>query len=543
MEQTNYDSIYGSGLNPALLGRMFITNPYTITGDAGAINTYSGSYHNLINPSTLTGALRPALTVNGMQHITAHHGLTGVSLCADVGSTTSFINSANSLAVIANAHDPNLSFINPSGLVEGRDGTVFSVPKTNTYINRTTGAIELTHSGYGLSGVIAANGLAVTSNTASGVYGSSYLTGATAANGLTIAGNTASGVYGSSYLTGATAANGLTVTGNTVSASCGGNYLTGAYASGALTVPRTIELTDPSIGFYTGAAGKIRSAVTASGYPCATSLLSGGLTGPYRIGVNDYSNSVYGSGGKISFSGRDSTRASLLNGAISVPNSFGTGLSLYAVGGAGEIRTTIPLTISANTFSGVYGGIEVDKMGRITVRGGFDGLVVPPVYEKPTVTEEVSINYKLIKKLALINASVEENYRGAVYVLNSKGPDYVRHMSVSLRQMFDYLVMQLPNKQALIDFFNRNTEKFADAEKYGTGDPEARNNSRVAFLFLTEKRPGSLTDDEFIKLYRKTNKGVHRFSEGYPHEIALDIFRRSEIIVLYILEAHEAVNN
>ena len=163
-----------------------------------------------------------------------------------------------------------------------------------------------------------------------------------------------------------------------------------------------------------------------------------------------------------------------------------------------------------------------------------------PTYEEPTTSEDIEINQVLARKLGNVHTAIQESYLGAVHVLNSKGPDYVVHMACSLRRAFSYIVEQLPNKGALIDFVTRNAAKFKEGKYQSQG---TRNNSRIVFLFFTEKHPGTLTDDEFMALINQCNTWVHKFTQKPEYETALDIYNRSVDILLYILESHEAVNN
>ena len=194
---------------------------------------------------------------------------------------------------------------------------------------------------------------------------------------------------------------------------------------------------------------------------------------------------------------------------------------------------------------GIYSDLGIAKSGSLVYHDyDHSSIQIPeiiPTYKNPSTSSHVKINYTLARKLARIHACLEESYQGAVHVLNGRGPDYVVHMACSLRRTLTYVVEKLPNKTSLTDFFQRNIEKFAD-KKYGKPGAD-RNNSRIAFLFFTDKNPGLLTDDEFMFLIATCNLWLHEYREQPEFEQALDVYNRAVAILLHILEAHETVNN
>ncbi|MBI2272262.1 MAG: hypothetical protein HYU70_00570 [Bacteroidetes bacterium] len=235
---------------------------------------------------------------------------------------------------------------------------------------------------------------------------------------------------------------------------------------------------------------------------------------------------------------RDMSGHVLVNGAY----TSGAGLGLVSVD-ANKYLTHVNrgygLTIdsSIRTSSGTYSDFGITREGRVSYRS--PGVVIPQ-FEEPSITEEIEVDYTLARKLGCVHTRIRESYLGAVHVLNSMGPDYTVHMACSFRRAFTYIVDHLPNKTSLRDFFEKNAQKYADKKYKSSND---RNNSRIAFLFFTEKHPGKLTDDEFMYLIHTCNTWVHEYGEEPDHEQALDVHDRSVAILLHILEAHEMVNN
>ena len=194
----------------------------------------------------------------------------------------------------------------------------------------------------------------------------------------------------------------------------------------------------------------------------------------------------------------------------------------------------------------VHLDISIGKDGSLLYQPIRSGIIhIPatlPSFEVPTTSNKVKVNYTLASMLSQVNSSISESYEGAVYALNGRGPDYVRHVSISLRQIFKYFVDHLPNKKEMLIWI-AGREEYLSYDHLDGKVVDTKANSKGAYLFLTRLVTGYPNADEFYNLIKQCNKGTHIFKPNYVHEEAVNIFEISENMILLVLEAHEAVNS
>ncbi len=197
-----------------------------------------------------------------------------------------------------------------------------------------------------------------------------------------------------------------------------------------------------------------------------------------------------------------------------------------------------PSLFTSPNFPQILGeSIRVAKDGSLFLRAE-----APIVYQPPSTSSKVRVNYALATRLGNINQSIKESYISAVRILNSRDYEYTRYMCLSLRQVFDYFVKHLPNKAEMLAWAKDKPEYFVYNPDCGKLI-EDRISSIGVYMFLTKHVSGYPDGKEFRKVFDSVSPAIHAFKVMYNYEQGVEVLKKCEQMITLILDANDALNN
>jgi len=139
----------------------------------------------------------------------------------------------------------------------------------------------------------------------------------------------------------------------------------------------------------------------------------------------------------------------------------------------------------------------------------------------------------LIQQLRDIRPALADTYLGALSAFERKGPDYVRQVSASLRELMFHLLRILAPDEELKNWDQSLMPK----------DGKITNKARLIYVFrrLASTAYATMTAkdiDHVLQSFFPLNDGVHRLEPELEDEHVRSLIRRCEYDLLVVLEAH-----
>jgi hypothetical protein len=157
-------------------------------------------------------------------------------------------------------------------------------------------------------------------------------------------------------------------------------------------------------------------------------------------------------------------------------------------------------TYTATRVAGVAAGLpadvletERDPAGEAAIRGAADHLEM---------------------RLAAVGREFAEPYRGALEAMSRRGPDWVRHVSTSLRELLDALIDRLAPVSEMAQWIPQPTQ-----EEFRDGKWTRKAQLRYIFRHVRTGGTERMTDniiDAVLMLFYPQNAGVHTLAT--PHD-------------------------
>jgi hypothetical protein len=141
----------------------------------------------------------------------------------------------------------------------------------------------------------------------------------------------------------------------------------------------------------------------------------------------------------------------------------------------------------------------------------------------------------LLSKLESLDSGLSMMLQGALQSLSSSNPDRSRHLSVSLRELFNHVIHTLAPDEAI-------REWDTDAKEYHNNRPTRRTRLRY---ICREIDQGSFEDfmesdiDSILHLINIFNKGTHKIKSPYVDSQMKAMLVRSENAIRFLIEVSE----